>query len=50
MVNRIGIPINQNEAKGLIATANHRKTGNLNLKEFMELIFDESDKVNVDIT
>lgn len=49
MVNRIGIPVNINEAKVLVASANKSNTGALNLNEFMGLIFDQDDKLNVDL-
>lgn len=49
MVNRLGIPINYNEARVLVASANVNRTGSLNLDEFMQLIFDESDRMNVDL-
>lgn len=50
MVNRLAVDINMDEAKVLIATANKSMTGVLSLAEFMELIFDESDKINVDLS
>ena len=49
MVNRIGISINIKEAKVLVASANKSNTGALNLNEFMGLIFDQDDKLNVDL-
>ena len=49
MVNKIGISININEAKVLVASANKSNTGALNLNEFMGLIFDQDDKLNVDL-
>lgn len=49
MVNRLGIPVNELEARVLVASANISKTGSLNLSEFMQLIFDDSDKMNVDL-
>lgn len=50
MVNKIGIPINIHEARVLVASANKSNTGALNLNEFMRLIFDQDDKLNVDLT
>jgi Ca2+-binding EF-hand superfamily protein len=50
MVNRLGIELNQDEAKVLVATANKSLTGCLSLDEFMQLIFDESDQLNMDLT
>lgn len=49
MVNRIGISINLNEAKVLVASVNRSNTGALNLHEFMGLIFDQDDRINVDL-
>mmetsp|Transcript_32344 Transcript_32344/g.55993 ORF Transcript_32344/g.55993 Transcript_32344/m.55993 type:complete len:753 (-) Transcript_32344:1174-3432(-) len=49
MVNRLGIQLNMDEAKVLLATANKSMTGNLSLDEFMQLIFEDSDKLNVDL-
>jgi len=49
MVNQLGIPINKYEARVLVASANGSNTGNLNLDEFLQLIFDESNKLNVDL-
>lgn len=39
MMKLMGIKINFEEAKILIATADKDKTGDLNMKEFMDLIF-----------
>lgn len=49
MVNQLGIPINKYEARVLVASANSSNTGNLNLDEFLQLIFDDSNKLNVDL-
>ncbi|CAG9324461.1 unnamed protein product [Blepharisma stoltei] len=49
MVNKIGIPINLIEARVLVASANQSHTGALNLDEFMQLIFDQDDRLNVDL-
>ncbi|CAG9333669.1 unnamed protein product [Blepharisma stoltei] len=49
MVNKIGIPINTLEARVLVASANQSNTGALNLDEFMQLIFDQDDRLNVDL-
>lgn len=50
MVNKIGIPINLHEARVLVASANKSSTGSLNLNEFMGLIFDQDDRLNVDLS
>lgn len=50
MINRFGVPINELEARVLLASANDSKTGVLNLNEFMQLIFDDSDVINVDLS
>jgi len=50
MVNKIGVQVNLDEARVLLATANKSMTGVLSLPEFLELIFDDSDKINVDLS
>jgi Ca2+-binding EF-hand superfamily protein len=50
MVNQIGIPINMKEARVLVASANASNTGALDLDEFMKLIFDQDDRINVDLS
>ena len=45
-INELGIPISYNEAMALISFANKRNTNSLNLDEFKNLFFVESDKIN----
>lgn len=49
MMNRLGIPVNMDEAKVLVASACKSKAGTLGLDEFIDLISEENDKFNVDI-
>ena len=49
MVNQLGIPINMYEARVLVASANSTNSGTLNLDEFLQLVFDDSNKLNVDL-
>lgn len=50
MVNKLGIPVNQDEARVLVASANQSGSGVLTLEEFLQLIFDDSDRLNVDLS
>ena len=50
MVNQLGIPINKFEAQVLVASANQSGSGALNLDEFLQLIFDDSNRLNVDLS
>lgn len=50
MVNKLGIPLNQDEARVLVASANQSGSGVLTLEEFLQLIFDDSDRLNVDLS
>ena len=45
-INELGIPISYNETIGLISLANKRKTNTLNLDEFKNLFFVDSDDIN----
>ena len=45
-INGLGIPISYNETMGLISLANKRNTNTLNLDEFKNLFFDDSDNIN----
>jgi len=49
MMNRLGIPVNMDEAKVLVASACKSKAGVLMLDEFIQLICNEDDKFNVDL-
>ena len=50
MVNKLGIKINLNEAQVLVCSADHSETQSLHLDEFMELIFNDNDALNVDLS
>jgi hypothetical protein len=50
MINRLGIPINMHEAKVLLACSDKSQTGNLTLEDFMHLIYDEDDKLNIKLS
>ena len=45
-INDLGIPISYNETMGLITLANKRNTNSLNLDEFKNLFFDDSNDIN----
>ena len=45
-INELGIPITYNETIGLISFANKRNTNSLNLDEFKNLFFVDSDDIN----
>ena len=45
-INGLGIPISYNETMGLISLANKRNTNTLNLDEFKNLFFDDSENIN----
>lgn len=49
MINRLGIPINYNETRTLIASSNQRQTENLNMEEFIHLIFSDNPSLNVNL-
>lgn len=49
MMNRIGIPVNMDEAKVLVASACRSRAGVLRMEEFIYLICSENDKLNVDL-
>ena len=45
-INELGIPISYNETLGLISMANKRNSNSLNLDEFKNLFFDDSEEIN----
>ena len=49
MINKLGIPINYNETRALIASLNKRNTESLNMEEFMHLIFNDNTALNLDL-
>lgn len=50
MINKLSIPINYNETRVLIASSNDRGTETLNMEEFMHLIFNDNNALNVDLS
>ena len=48
IINKLGININYNETKALIASVNDRGTDNMNINEFFRLIFNENPEFNID--
>jgi len=49
MINKLSIPINIDETRLLISSSNERGTETLNLHEFMHLIFNDNDELNLKI-
>ena len=49
MVNNLGIPIDQNEARVLLASADTNADAQLRIEEFTKFIFDENKIINVDL-
>ena len=49
MMQRFGININIDESRVLVASADHDRTNDLNLDEFLELIFTDNEALNVDL-
>lgn len=49
MLKRFGININFDESRVLVASADHDRTNDLNLDEFLELIFTDNEALNVDL-
>jgi Ca2+-binding EF-hand superfamily protein len=49
MIKRLEIPINYNECRALISTANVRDTESLNLQEFINLIFSDNPQLDLDL-
>ena len=47
MINKLGIPLNYNESRILIATSNKRGNESINMEEFINLIFAEGSNQNM---
>jgi Ca2+-binding EF-hand superfamily protein len=47
MINKLSIPINIDETRALISSSNTRKTENLNMEEFMHLIYNDNDELTL---
>ena len=50
MINDLNIPINYNETRALISSANKRGNFNLNMEEFMSLIFSDNPVLKIDLS
>eukprot|EP00826_Nyctotherus_ovalis_P047116 TRINITY_DN5378_c0_g1_i15.p1 TRINITY_DN5378_c0_g1~~TRINITY_DN5378_c0_g1_i15.p1 ORF type:complete len:702 (+),score=188.58 TRINITY_DN5378_c0_g1_i15:221-2326(+) len=50
MINQMGISINVQETRVLIASHDHEGNGRLTVEEFMDLIFSTNDNMNVDLS
>jgi hypothetical protein len=49
MIKRFGLNLNVDEAKVLVASADRDQSGDLALDEFMDLIFNDNDAMNVNL-
>jgi Ca2+-binding EF-hand superfamily protein len=49
MISRMGLNINVDEARVLVASSDKDGSGDLALDEFLELIFNENDALNVNL-
>lgn len=47
MINKLSIPINIDETRALISSSNKRNTENLNMEEFMHLIHNDNNEINL---
>lgn len=50
MVKKLGLNINLDEARVLVASADEDLSGDLSLDEFMQLIFNDNEALNVDLS
>ena len=50
MISKMNINIDMNEARTLVAGGDLKNVGTLNLDEFMDMVFLDSDKFNVDLS
>ena len=50
MIKRFGISINMNEARALVAASDSEQRGYLDLNAFMELIFNDDEQINVQLS
>ena len=50
MVQKLGININFDEARVLVSSADRNKSNDLSLDEFLDLIFNDNDALNVNLT
>jgi len=47
MINKLDIPISYNEARALISLVNKRKSGTLNVNEFINLVYDQNSNIDL---
>lgn len=50
MIRKLGINANMNEARVLVASVDQDFSGFMTMDEFMDLIFNDSDNLKVDLT
>jgi len=50
MINKLSIPINIDETRALISSSNKRGTETLDLQEFLHLIFNDNDELNLKVS
>lgn len=50
MANQLGIAVNIDEARVLVASANQSNSGVLTMEDFLHLVFDDSNQLNVDLS
>ena len=50
MANQLGIAVNKDEARVLVASANQSNSGVLTMEDFLHLVFDDSNQLNVDLS
>lgn len=50
MIKKMGININIHEARVLVASVDSDKSGDLSLDEFMQLIFNDNDNLDVNLS
>ena len=49
MVNSLGIELNKDEARVLLASADHNADAKLKIEEFKDLLFNQNNNLNVDL-
>lgn len=50
MIKKLGLNMNLDEVRVLVASADEDRSGDLNLDEFMNMIFNDNEALNVDLT
>lgn len=49
MINKLSIPINIDETRALVSSSNTRGTESLDMQEFMHLIFNDNEELNLKV-